>query len=372
MTERPYPRIFIAAALLVATAAGAYVTLLVYDILLKPVLDVLPPFAIAFIFAFLLNPVVDWLERHRLSRGWAVATVGLTFVIGFVAIGFLLVPQIIEQATQLAKNLPTFLNRSVDWINHTLASRRPLLESLHLPTDLSRLAKHFSSQLESAAAGSLSFLAGLLAGAVSKLLWVIVIPLGTLWLLKDFKYITAKALHLAPERYRPSLETLSSVISGVFGRYIRGMVAVAIVYSAVSCIWLTAVRLDYALIIGSLSGPLYFLPYIGALVTIAAGAVAAIASNHSAAYIIAVAAFMAIQNFVVFDLLVTPRIVGRSVGLHPVLMLFALTLGARFFGVIGMILAVPLLAAAQASLGQYYPRLLESPLETGDHSDESK
>ncbi|MDH7602365.1 MAG: AI-2E family transporter [Armatimonadota bacterium] len=372
MSNRSYPRVFIAACVLVAAAASVYVGVLVYDILLKPVLEVLPPFAIAFVFAFLMNPIVDWLEQRALSRGWAVAAVGLAFVIAFLLVGFLLVPQIVDQATQLARNLPSYARSSAEWIDRTLAGRKPLLESLHLPSDAGQLAKHFSKQLESAAASSLAFLANLLAGAVSKLLWIIVIPLSTLWLLKDYKYITAKALHLSPERYRQSLETLGNIVSGVFGRYIRGMAAVAVVYSVVSCIWLTAVRLDYALIIGSLSGPLYFLPYLGALVTILAVAVAAVASSHSAAYVFAVVAAMAVQNFIVFDLVITPRIVGRSVGLHPVLMLLALALGAKFFGVVGMILAVPLLAAAQAALGQYYPRLLENPLNSGHQSDESK
>jgi len=361
MGSSQYPRVFTLAALLVSVAAGIYITLLVYDICFKPLLDVLPPFVIAFVFAFLLDPIVDWLGRRGLSRTASVATVGLVFVLGFVLIGFLLLPKIAEQSAQLAQNLPDFAKKSSEWINRLLVSRKSVLEGLHLPTTAGELARRFSGQLESAASSSLSFFATLLSGIVSKILWVIVIPLATFWLLKDLDYISAKVFYLAPERYRGTLKTLSCIAGRVFGRYIRGMIVVALIYSAVSSAWLTLAGLDYGLVIGSLSGLLYFVPYVGALAAITAAGIAAIASGHSTTYILAIVIGLAVQNFVVFDLMITPRVVGRSVGLHPVLVFFALALGARFFGIVGMIVAVPLLAAAQAALGEYYPRVMETP-----------
>ncbi|MCX8053019.1 MAG: AI-2E family transporter [Armatimonadetes bacterium] len=359
MHNSQYPRVMTVAALLVALAAAVYLFQHLYVPIIAPVLEVVPPFAIALVFALLLDPIVDWLGQRHVSRGLGVAMVGLGFAIVFVLVGLLLVPRLAEQAGQLAENLPNYIKRATEAINIILASHKLLLERLHLPTTASEMASHFSTQIERAATNSLAFVASALSTVVSKLLWIIIIPLATLWLLKDLDYIKAKVVHLTPEKYKDRLMRTSAAVGGVFARYVRGMVAVAVVYSVFASIWLSTAGLDYALIIGGFSGLLYLVPYIGALTTILAAGTAALATGHSLGYTAGVTVGLAVQNFLLFDLVVAPKIVGGNVGVHPVLMLFSLALGARLFGVVGMIVAVPFAASLQVALAQYFPRILD-------------
>ena len=358
MEPTRYPRVFIVAAFLIALAAGAYIALHLYDPVVIPVLDVLPPFAIAFVFAFLLDPIVDWMQKRGFSRGFGVAIVGLAFVVVFVLVGFLLVPNVADQAGKLADNLPRYIREASDAVNNILVRYKPLLERSHLPTTASEWASRFSAQIQRAATSGLSLVAGLLTASLSKLLWVIIIPLATLWFLNDLDYIKNKVIHFTPDRHKERLMHLSSAIAAVFGKYVRGMLVVAIIHSAVATLWMSLAGLDYALIIGGLSGLLYVVPYVGTLmIVVATGIAAAVQPGHGLVYALALMAGAGLQSSLVFDCLITPKVVGGSVGVHPVLALFSLALGARLFGIVGMVLAYPVVAALQVALGQYYPQI---------------
>lgn len=346
------------AAFFVALAAGVYTALHIYDPVIRPILDVLPPFLAAFAFAFLLDPVVDWMQRMGASRGFGVAIVGIAFLIMFVVVGFAVVPRVAEQAGALAHNLPTYTDRAQGIADGTMARAKPLLERLRLPTTTAELNARFSRQFEEAASSSLSVLAGYLSAAVSRILWLVFIPLTTLWLLKDLDYLKAKVVYLTPDRYRQRLVRVSSEVGAVFGRYVRGMLAVAMIFSAVTSAVLSIVGLDYALVIGGLSGLFYLVPYLGVVTLGGLAAIAALVEpGMGGGYAAALFVYMLVQSFVVFDLGITPRIVGGSVGVHPVLMLFSLALGARLFGVAGLVAAVPVAAACQVALGQFCPRI---------------
>lgn len=371
MTSQQYPRSVTVAAALVALAAGVYAAVHVYDPVIRPVLDVLPPFAIAFAFAFLLDPVVDWIQKFGFSRGFGVAVVGVAFLVAFLAVGFLLVPKVAEQAGNLAGNFESYSDQARDTVDRLLLREKPLLDRLHLPTTVSEWGSRFSTRIEEAASSSLAYVANQLTGALSKLLWIIVIPLATLWLLRDLDYIKAKMVYLTPDRHKERLMSVSSAVGGMFGRYVRGMLAVAIIHSIVASVVLTAAGLDYALIIGGVSGLLYLVPYVRNATTMLAAGIAALAQpGHSLAYAGGLMAGLAVQSFIVFDLWVTPRVVGGSVGVHPVLALFSLWLGVRLFGVTGMIVAVPVAAACQVAIGQFCPGIYDriSPVANTERS----
>ncbi len=204
----------------------------------------------------------------------------------------------------------------------------------------------------------MEYISGALGSALSKILWVIFIPISTLWFLRDMDYIRAKGIHFTPDRHRDRVLSLSGAVGDVFAKYIRGMAAVAILYSCVSMAVLAGCQLQYGLIIGAISGLLYLIPYIGVLTTaLATGIAATIQTPDNPAYPILLMVWLLVQSFVIFDLIITPKLVGGSVGVHPVLALFSLALGARLFGVVGMITAVPVAAALQVALGQLYPKI---------------
>lgn len=361
METRTYPRAIIAAALMVMLAAVVYVALHIYDPVIRPIMDVLPPFVIAGVFALLLDPVVDWFQKMGRSRGFGVGVVGLSFLVVFLLVGFFVVPRITEQAVGLSENFQTYIDQAQKQLNVVLNHERPLLQRFHLPTTTADWAKRFSVQTEQAATRALSWIAGVMTLAAPRILWLIIIPLSTLWLLRDLDYIKAKIVHFTPDDHRERLMHVSSAVGEVFGKYVRGMLAVAILYSVVASVVLSVAGLDYALIIGGISGLLYLVPYIGTVaIALVTGIAAIVQPDQGTTYALVLMGILTFQSFVLFDLLITPRVVGGSVGVHPVLSLFSLALGARMFGAVGMVLAVPVAAALQVALGHWFPKINDS------------
>jgi predicted PurR-regulated permease PerM len=355
-----YPRVFLLAAFLIVFAGALYVAVHIYDPLMRPVLDVLPPFVIAFVFAFLLDPVVDWFQRRGLSRGMGVLVVGVLFLVAFVLLGFLIVPKVADQAARLAGNFPDYLKQAQDQLDSLLERAKPLLRRLHLPYTAGELSSKYSSQIGEAAKRSFSLVSGVLTAGLSKVLWIIIVPLSTLWLLRDLEYIKAKVVHFTPPSHREKLMRVSAAVGDVFGKYVRGMVAVSVLFSAVASAVLSIAGLDYALIIGGVSGLLYQIPYIGTLVmVIVTGIAALVQPGHGIGYALILMGIMGALGSVIFDLLVTPKVVGGSVGVHPLLTLFSLMLGAQLFGILGMIIAVPVAASLQVALAHFYPQILD-------------
>lgn len=357
---QPWPRVTIIAAFLLAVAAAMYGAKLIYEPVIEPVLQVAPPFVIAIILAFLLDPLIDRLQRHGASRDFAVVIVGLSFLVAFVLAGLFLVPKIADQSAKLVQNYGQYADQVQVEANRVLQDNAVLLKRLHQPTTLIELVKKFSGQLEVFGRSAITLLSGVLTGVLSKILWLVIIPLSTLWILRDLDYIKAKIMHLSPERHLDRLVSLSSAVGIVFGKYVRGMMTVAILFSAASMLVLSLAGLDYGLIIGAVAGLFYMVPYVGvAIITIVTGLAAMVQPGHGTEYALILMGYMVVQSFIVFDQIVTPRIVGGSVGVHPVLALFSLALGARMFGVVGMIAAVPVAASLQVAIGQVYPRILD-------------
>lgn len=373
MNNQPWPRVVIVAAFLVAIAAGMYGATLIYKPVIRPILQTAPPFVIAIILAFLLDPLIYRMQKIGASRGLAVTIVGLSFLVVFALAVVFLVPMIAGQANQLAKNYDRYAADAQYQVELVLKRNATLLEKLNMPTTVQAWGAQFSEQFKGIAGSALSMIAGVLQGILSKLLWLVIIPLFTLWMLKDFDYIKAKIVHLTPETHRDRLVGLSAAIGGVFGNYIRGMMVVATLFSIATMLVLTLAGLDYGLIIGSVAGLFYIVPYVGLsiimLVTVLAAMVQA---GHGALYVLGLAGYLTVQNLI-FDYLVTPRLVGQSVGVHPLLMLFALALGAQMFGIVGMIIAVPVAAAMQVMLGQLYPKILDKvELNDGNETQSKK
>jgi len=360
MENQPRWRFINAAALVVIVAGVIYCLNLVYDPVISPVLNVLPPFAIALIIAFLLDPVVDWMQHRGLSREMGVAVVGLAFLIVFVLLGLLVLPKMVDQATGLAQNFQHYVEVAQKHIDGFLAARKPMLTRLHLPTTTANWASQYSGQIGAFGGRGLVMLSSTLAAIASRALWLIIIPMATFILLKDLNYIKAKIVHLIPERYKARLISMSSAVGSVFGKYVRGMMVVALLYSVIASIILSLFGLPYALIIGAVAGLFYLVPYLGNIVIIGMTVTAVLVGNPEGGATAGILALiLLVQSMIVFDLIITPKVAGGSVGVHPVLALFSLALGAQMFGVVGMILAVPVVASIQVALGQMYPGINE-------------
>lgn len=317
---------------------------------------VLPPFLIAFAVAWLLDPLLDKLEARRWPRMVAVAGVYVGFLAVFVVALVFIVPAVIDQSKDFSRDFPAFASRSRDFASGLIERNQDVLVRFHLPTTLQELLTRFGESSANAASHAVRAISTWVTSNLSKVLWFVLVPLIAFYFLNDIDRIRARAVLFIPEFWRPKTVHVLCTIGTVFTNYVRGLLLLSLIYGATMSIILMALGLKYGIILGILAGILYTVPYVGALVTAFLVLFVGLATYSGAPHAIwtTLAAVAANQ---VFDNLVTPKILGRSVGIHPVLSLFALLAGGHLFGLVGMILAVPVAASIQEIVLEFYPGL---------------
>lgn len=332
---------------------------------------ILPPFIIAFALAALLDPTLRYLERLGHSRGRAVAVL---YGCGFIAIGgffLLVVPLARAQIQDIIRNFNTYssdLQASADSFLHHNAG---LLQHIGIKEQHTRdFFKEKSGPVQNSVQAGLTATTALLQSAVSRVFWIIIIPIATAFFMLDYPKLRARIISLFPDAYQAHIDHMSREIVDVFSAYLRGLVKVCALYAVAAFVLFELLGVRYAVFLGLLAGTFYAVPYVGQIVTaVGAGSVAYLMPDHTvlfvfhlhthtAAYaILVVACAIVAQNL--FDQLVYPRVVGASVGLYPVVSIFALMAGATMFGIWGMLLAVPVAASLQLVLLFFFPKLTQ-------------
>ena len=311
--------------------------------LLSPILT---PFIASGLLAYLGDPLVDRLERLKLRRTLAVLVV---FVLIFVALGLLtvlIVPLVRAQTAALMLQLPAY----VDWIELQLMPRMNELLGLGAPpsdSGFGALLSEYDEQLRQLAAGvlrSVSESGGTLILAVLNLL---IVPVITFYLLRDWDLLMARILALTPEARRSSLVKLARQTNEVLGGFVRGQLLVVLGLALIYSVGLYWVGLDFALAIGVLSGLVSFVPYLGLIVGMGLAIVAALVQIGTLTAVGGVV-LVYVGGQLIEGMLLTPRLVGDRIGLHPVLVIFAVMAGGQLFGFFGVLLALP--AAAVISV----------------------
>lgn len=302
--------------------------------------DIVLPFVLGAGLAYFLNPLVDALARRGMPRAGAVALIALV-ALGGVALALVaLIPAIVGQAVALAQAAPQVFAA----LSAALTERFPdlTLDAEALRQGLARLGEWAQAQGGEIANRVLTSARSLM----NVVLLLVVVPVVTVYLLLDWPRMLAAIDGLLPRPQVATIRRLASEIDRAVAAYIRGMGSVCLIMGAYYGIGLMAVGLQFGLVVGALAGLLTFIPYVGAAV---GGALA-----------IGLALWQFWGQWVPFGLVVgvfvlgqalegnviTPRIVGQAVGLHPVWLLFALSVMGALFGLVGMLVAVPMAAAA--------------------------
>ncbi len=324
------------------------------------VLDIATPFVIAIVLALLLDPIVDKLERRGLSRGLGVGLIFGVLLLLLVGIGIVVIPTLVSQASQLSHDGPTYIKRGQDFANDFLANHRTI-GSVQLPENVQALSSQFSSRASEFVKGSAGRVAGLLLGSFTMIIDTFVALIATFYLLMDVDRLRARLYYFAPERARGPIAQYASDVGAVFSNYLRGLMIVCALYGVTTIIifyalgFVHAEMRHYALLLGFAAGLLFAVPYVGTVTTALVAGVVALVAGGPEFGAIAVAIIIALNQ--VFDHIITPRVIGGGVGLHPVLTVFALVLGGELFGLPGLLLSVPLAASLQVILFRLFPKL---------------
>lgn len=325
---------------------------------------VILPFALGAVVAYFLDPVARRLERMGLSRLLATVLISLTGVVLFTLAVLLIIPPLIEQAAGLVAAAPELTARTATF----LTDRFPDL----LDSD-SAVRRALFSLGETAKARGGAMLEGLVGSAVSLVNMVVVlviVPVVAFYLLLDWHRMIARIDQLLPRQPAPVIRRLAAEIDTTIAAFVRGMGTVCLIMGTYYAVALALVGLQFGLVIGAVAGLVTFIPYVGAIL----GGVLAIGLGLfqfwgdwlSLGLVITV--FMAGQA--VEGNILTPRLVGASVGLHPVWLLFALSLFGALFGFLGLLVAVPVAAALGVLVRHAIGLYLRSPLYDAELSAE--
>lgn len=318
--------------------------------------DILPPFAIALLVAWLLNPVLDRLQRLRVPRMLAVALVFTLFMGIFVAGIIFVIPATVDQATQLSSEYSHYQDIGRGLVSDFFDQHHDTLARLNLPTSLHDALSQYGDSLNQTLKHAIPSVSSWVTENAFKILWLVLIPLLSFYILNDLHRLKTKALLFVPETWRPMAIKMVTRTATVFSNYVRGLLIACLVYSVVTSIVLSFCHVRYGIVLGLLAGVLYAVPYLGAITILAVVFVVSAATGDGFNHAVLPTVAMLITNEA-FDLLITPRILGKSVGLHPVLSIFAMMAGAKLFSLPGMILAVPVAASIQEIILEFYPEL---------------
>ena len=315
---------------------------------------VLTPFVVSALLAYLADPLVDRLERgwkggRGLGRTWAVTVVFSLMTLAMIGVVLLLIPLLGSQIERFADSAP----RYVAWFRDTalpwLEQRTGLsLESLE-PGKLFALLQEHWQQAGGIAA---SVLGGISKSGLVLLAWIgnlTLIPVVTFYLLRDWDVLVARVYELLPRSVAPTVSSLAKQSDEVLGGFLRGQLSVMAALAAVYSLGLWLVGIDLAFLIGMLAGLVSFIPYLGAIVGIGAGLIAALVQYGDWTHVILVLIVFGVGQ-TLESMLLTPWLVGDRIGLHPVAVIFAILAGGQLFGFLGVLVALPLAAVIMVLL----------------------
>ncbi len=334
---------------------------------------VLLPFAAAMALSYLLNPVADRLERLGLSRLGAVLLIMAGFAVVLVLILVLIMPVFWRQLASFLDALPSYAVKIEDLVTDfsvRVANDHgaTLLEKLGFGKAASADLRNSTTELVNQAAqwggGFVKSIWSSGAALIGLLSLLVLTPVVTFYMLLDWEKMVATVDSLVPLRHRRTVRELAREIDAAMAGFLRGQSLVCLFLGVWYGVGLSLIGLNYGLLIGISAGFLSFIPYVGSLTALVLSAIVAIVQGWPEWRLLATALGVVFAGQFLEGNVLSPKLVGGSVGLHPVWLIFALLAFGSLFGFTGLIVAVPLAAAVGVILRFAVKRYRESELFT--------
>ncbi|WP_074600926.1 AI-2E family transporter [Sediminibacillus halophilus] len=318
-----------------------WILLPLYQTVLTVLLHILTPFIISALIAYLLHPVIEKLHQCNFPRWFAIIGIYIVF---FGLSGYLLYkafPVLLHQLRDLNANLPTFMEQYRNAIYGLYERTAYLPESVHDRMDL------LFYRVEEFVGHLLTSVVEQAAKLMDIVILAAVIPVLVFYMLKDFDLIRKVVRGLTPEKYRDDGRKLCLEIDKSLGNYIRGQLLVCLFVSLTTYGFLWLIGMRYPLLLAVIMGVTNIIPYFGPILGAIPAVVIALTISYKMVIYVVIAVFI-VQ--IIEGNLLSPFIVGKSINIHPILIIFALLAGGEVGGIIGMILAVPLLTILKVIL----------------------
>ena len=318
------------------------------------------PLLIAFILAYLLKPPTDWLvEGTGWPRGFAILIVFLILIFILVMLPVLATPGVVSLVSRISIDAQTFVPM-LDRLGAEVIEIGPLVFNF----DLGDLAQQAVEGLQTLITPFASGAFLVIAGVANSVLWIVFIVVVTFWLLKDSYKFEGWVLSLLPQAYRGEFTQLFRELGLIWGSFFRGELVLALTVGTLVGISMWILGVDNALLLAFIAGLMEFVPTLGPIIAAIPALIIAWFGGSSWLPInnLALTVIVAITYIVIFQveqLYLLPRILGRRVRLHPGVVFVGTIIGAVQFGIIGVLLAAPVIASVRLFASYIYRKLLD-------------
>ncbi len=323
--------------------------------------DVLLPFLLGGAIAYFLDPVADRLEAMGMSRRGATTLITVVGLLVFAIMALLVVPTLVNQAIKLFETAPQFARDFAEFLKQRFPSLLEEGSTLNATiTSIGSMVKERGGQLLQTALSSF-------ASIINIIMLFVIVPVVAVYMLLDWDRMVAAIDNLLPRDHAPTIRHLAAEIDNTLASFIRGMGTVSLILGSYYALALMLVGLQFGLVVGFVAGLVTFIPYLGALIGGSLAIGLALFQFWGDWLEIGLVAGIFVIGQMVEGNFLTPRLVGKSVGLHPVWLILALSVFGTLFGFVGMLVAVPVAAAigvlARFGVDQYQKSLLYSGTE---------
>lgn len=320
----------------------------------------LTPLAVSLIIAYFLDPIVRWLERHGIRRRLGVLALMLIAIGLLCVVLFVILPALVGQIAELARNLPAYLDTALRWV-------LPRLDALgvDVPTSWTAAFDQVRASIGVERLGGWTQqLLGTVSGTLGAIVGVFVIPVIAYYMLAEFGAVKAGFVSLIPPRYRDAVVSRWQKVDHLLSGFLRGQLTVCVILGVLYAAGFAILGVPLAMLIGLISGMVAFIPYIGSALALTLAAALCVFEYGLGLRLAGVVGwYFIVQNLEGFVL--TPRIVGSSVGLHPMTVIVALLIGGNLLGFLGLLVAVPVAAVVQVFVREIVAFYRTSDLYTG-------
>jgi putative permease len=313
--------------------------------LLYELADLLTIVIVSFLIAYILDPVASFMEGKGLSRSAATAIIFIVFFLIIALFVWLVLPGVFSQLLVLQKQLgsggtDSLIQAVQDFIKSSVGTVN--IESLDLKGKLESLMTIVSEQV-----------LAILSNLVSILSAVAIIPFVVYFFLRDGRHMKKLFVSYVPNRYFEITLNIMHKIDGQLGGYLRGQFTEATVVGVLGAIALLILNVNYSIIIGIFSGLANMIPYVGPVAGAIPAIVVTLVNGGSMITIIYIIIAFAVVQFI-DNMLVQPIVLSKSVDLHPLIIVFAVLIGGKFFGLLGLLLAVPAAGMLKVTSSEIY------------------
>ena len=327
--------------------------------------DVLAPFVIGITIAYLLNPLVLRLEKLKLDR--TLATIAILFIFFLLVTGLivLVMPPLYRELAQLAETLPEYLQRLSERI-------QPYMSQVQAQVSNGSLDQSFREMVQNNIGNAFSFsstlLGSVLSGGralVSFISLLVITPLVAFFMMREWPTFTSKVDELIPRHNHDEIKGLLADIDGKIAGFVRGQLLVALCLGLIYALALSLVGLEFGFLIGLMSGLLSIIPLFGSIVGLLVSVLVAWFQAGDIVFVGTVAVIFLVGQILEGNV-ITPKLLGGSVGMHPLWILFSIMAGASLFGIVGMMISVPVAATIGVLIGFAIEKYQKSNYYTSD------